>query len=100
MELVVGGQGNVDGGDLDSLAPLAEVVQLLTSQPVGVDGRVDSQGVVDLGGPGLSSQVGLLTVDQAPVAVVITGLASVAQGPAEPLYCNNCDICVLYSVSV
>ena len=40
---------------------------------------------MDLGGPGLSSQVGLVTVDQAPVAVVITGLASVAQGPAEPL---------------
>ena len=29
--------------------------------------------------------MGLVTVDQAPVAVVITGLASVAQGPAEPL---------------
>ena len=40
---------------------------------------------MDLGGPGLSSQVGLVTVDQAPVAVVISGLASVAQGPAEPL---------------
>ena len=36
-------------------------------------------------GPGLSSQVGLVTVDQAPVAVVVTGLACVAQGPAEPL---------------
>ena len=29
--------------------------------------------------------MGLVTVDQAPVAVVITGLACVAQGPAEPL---------------
>ena len=29
--------------------------------------------------------MGLVTVDQAPVAVLITGLASVAQGPAEPL---------------
>ena len=29
--------------------------------------------------------MGLVTVDQAPVAVVVTGLASVAQGPAEPL---------------
>ena len=43
VKLIIGGQGNVDGGDLDSLAPLAEVVQLLTSQPVGVDGRIDSQ---------------------------------------------------------
>ena len=40
---------------------------------------------MDLSGPGLSSQVSLVTVDQAPVAVVVTGLASVAQGPAEPL---------------
>ena len=62
------------------------MVELLPYQPVRVDGSaVDSKGVVDLGGPGLSSQVGLVTVDQAPVAVVITGLASVAQGPAEPL---------------
>ena len=85
MELVVGGQGNVDGRDLDSLSPLAEVVQLLTYQPVRIDGSVHSHGVVDLSGPGLSSQVGLVTVDQAPVAVVITGLASMTQGPAEPL---------------
>ena len=40
---------------------------------------------MDLGGPRLSSQVGLVTVDQAPVAVIVTGLASMAQGPAEPL---------------
>ena len=85
MELVIGGQGNVDGRDLESLSPLAEVVQLPTYQPVWIDGSVHSHGVVDLSGPGLSSQVGLVTVDQAPVAVVITGLASVAQGPAEPL---------------
>ena len=65
------------------LASLAQVVELLPYQPVRVDGSVDSQGVVDLGGPGLSSQVGLVTVDQAPVAVVITGLARMAQGPAD-----------------
>ena len=29
--------------------------------------------------------MGLVTVDQAPVAVVVTGLACMAQGPAEPL---------------
>ena len=40
---------------------------------------------MDLGGPRLSSQVGLVTVDQAPVAVIVTGLARMAQGPAEPL---------------
>ena len=61
------------------------MVELLPYQPVGVDGSIHSQGVVDLGGPGLSSQVGLVTVDQAPVAVLITGLARMAQGPAEPL---------------
>ena len=85
MELIVASQPNVNGRDLDGLASLAQVVELLPYQPVRVDGSVDSQGVVDLSGPGLSSQVGLVTVDQAPVAVVITGLACVAQGPAEPL---------------
>ena len=29
--------------------------------------------------------MGLVTVDQAPVTVLITGLACMAQGPAEPL---------------
>ena len=85
VELIVASQPNVNGRDLDGLAPLAQMVELLPYQPARLDGSVHSQGVVDLGGPGLSSQVGLVTVDQAPVAVVITGLASVAQGPAEPL---------------
>ena len=79
VELIVASQPNVDGRDLDGLAPLAQMVELLPYQPARLDGSVHSQGVVDLGGPGLSSQVGLVTVDQAPVAVVITGLACVAQ---------------------
>ena len=78
-ELIVASQPNVNGRDLHCLAPLTLGVELLLYQPVRVDGSVDGQGVVDLGGPGLSSQVGLVTVDQAPVVVVITGLASVAQ---------------------
>ena len=79
VELIVASQPNVNGRDLDGLAPLAQMVELLPYQPARLDGSVHSQGVVDLGGPGLSSQVGLVTVDQAPVAVVITGLACVAQ---------------------
>ena len=85
VELIVASQPNVDGRDLHCLAPLSQGVELLPyqHQPVRVDGSaIDSKGVVDLGGPGLSSQVGLVAVDQAPVAVVITGLASVAQGPS------------------
>ena len=83
-ELIVASQPNVNGRDLHCLAPLTQGVELLPYQPVRVDGSaVDSKGVVDLGGPGLSSQVGLVTVDQAPVAVVITGLARMAQGPAD-----------------
>ena len=85
VELIVASQPNVNGRDLDGLAPLAQMVELLPHHPARLDGSVHSQGVVDLGGPGLSSQVGLVTVDQAPVAVLITSLASVAPGPAEPL---------------
>ena len=57
-ELIVASQPNVNGRDLHCLAPLTQVVELLPYQPVRVDGSaVDSKGVVDLGGPGLSSQV-------------------------------------------
>ena len=48
MELIVASQPNVNGRDLDGLASLAQVVELLPYQPVRVDGSVDSQGLVDL----------------------------------------------------
>ena len=76
------------------------MVELLPYQPVRVDGSaVDSKGVVDLGGPGLSTQVGLVTVDQAPVAVVITGLASVARDllshlPSLQVQKTNLNLCM------
>ena len=48
VELIVASQPNVNGRDLDGLASLAQVVELLPYQSVRVDGSVDSQGLVDL----------------------------------------------------
>ena len=48
VELVIASHPNVNGRDLDGLASLAQVVELLPYQPVRVDGSVDSQGLVDL----------------------------------------------------
>ena len=48
VELIVASQPNVNGRDLDGLASLAQVVELLPYQPVRVDGSIDSQGLVDL----------------------------------------------------
>ena len=48
VKLVVASKTNVNGRDLDSLAALTQVVELLPYQPVRVDGSIDSQGLVDL----------------------------------------------------